>query len=70
MDEVEDIRANDVVEKKSKPTEREKLEQEKIKLCTEIGIWGTFTAGDGYESTEQFNRIQEINKRLSEIING
>lgn len=50
--------------------EREKLEQEKIKLAKDIGIWGEFNPVENYEDTKQFKRIAEIDKRLSEIING
>jgi hypothetical protein len=56
--------------KVGKPTEREKLEQEKAKLAKDIGIWGEFNPVDDYQETAQFKRINEIDKRLSEIING
>lgn len=56
--------------KASKLTERDKLEQEKIKLCTEIGIWGTYKPIEGHTETTQYKRIEKIDKRLSEIING
>ena len=58
-------------EEKAKPpklTEREKLEQEKIKLCKELGIWGEFNPIEGYKSSSQQKRIDEINKRLWELV--
>jgi hypothetical protein len=49
-------------------TECEKLEQEKIKLCKEIGIWDEFTPVESYKDTPQQKRIDEINKRLWELV--
>jgi hypothetical protein len=56
--------------KPAKLTERELLEQEKIKLANELGIWQKFEPIDGYADSEQFKRIEEIDKSLAEIING
>jgi hypothetical protein len=56
--------------KAAKLKEREELEQEKIKLCKEIGIWGTYEPIEGHTETAQYKKIEEIDKRLSEIING
>lgn len=56
--------------KPSKLSEREKLVQEKIKLAKEIGIWQKFEPIENYAESEQFEKINEIDKRLSEIING
>lgn len=53
-----------------KQNERDKLEQEKAKLAKELGIWGEFNPVENYQATEQFSRINEIDKRLFEIING
>jgi hypothetical protein len=57
-------------EEKEKLTERQKLEQEKEKLAKEIGIWGEFKPVENYQDSKQFKRIEEIDKRLTEIING
>jgi hypothetical protein len=51
--------------------EREKLEKEKIALAKKLGIWGEYKPKDeNFQETEEFKRIQEIDQRLSEIING
>jgi hypothetical protein len=60
----------DETPKVGKPSERDKLEQEKIKLAKEIGIWQKFEPVDNYAESEQFKRIEEIDQRLAEIING
>lgn len=64
-DEVETVK--EVEEKPPKLTEREKLEQEKIKLAKEIGIWDKFNPIEGFKETSQHKRIDEINKRLWEL---
>lgn len=51
-------------------TEREKLEQEKITLAKKLGIWKEFKPVEGYLEREEFKQIEEIDQRLSEIING
>ncbi len=51
------------------PSEKEALEEEKIQLAKEIGIWGTFNPVEGYEASHQSRRIEEIDKRLTEIVN-
>jgi hypothetical protein len=56
--------------KPSKLTERETLEQEKIALATELGIWQKFEPVENYAESEQFKKIEEIDKRLAKIING
>ncbi|PWW06333.1 hypothetical protein DFQ01_103235 [Paenibacillus cellulosilyticus] len=53
-----------------KPSEADKLKQEKIKLAKKIGLWGTYAPEKGYRQTNEYQRIKEIDKRLSEISNG
>lgn len=50
------------------PSERQQLEQEKKELAVKLGIWGEYTPVDNYDSTPEFKRIREIDKRLFEII--
>jgi hypothetical protein len=54
--------------KPTKLTEREKLEQEKIKLAKELGIWDEFNPIEGYKESPQQSRIDEINKKLWELV--
>jgi len=54
-------------ENKESKKEREQLIKTKIGLATELGIWGGFKPIQGYQETEQYKKIQEINKRLLEI---
>jgi hypothetical protein len=54
--------------KVTKLTEREKLEKEKIALATELGIWGDGTPVDNFKDTPQHKRINEINKKLWELV--
>lgn len=57
-------------EAKTVAAERKQLEQEKQQLADKLGIWGTFNPVADYEQTEEYKRIQEIDSRLSEIVNG
>lgn len=50
--------------------EAEKLTEEKILLAKKLGIWESFNPVEGYEGKKEFKRIEEIDKRLAEIING
>ncbi|MCR8633492.1 hypothetical protein [Paenibacillus radicis (ex Xue et al. 2023)] len=50
--------------------EQQKLEQEKKKLAEKLGIWGRFEPIEGYEETKEFNRIRDIDRRLTEIVVG
>ncbi len=61
-----------LAEKETKEqSEREKLEHEKITLAKKLGIWGEFKPkNENFQETEEFKRIEEIDRRLSEIING
>jgi hypothetical protein len=56
--------------KVTKLTERDKLEQDKAKLAKEIGIWQKFEPIEGYAESEQYKKIELIDQRLAEIING
>jgi predicted AAA+ superfamily ATPase len=55
---------------KEEPTEQEKLIKEKISLAKKLGIWESFNPIEGFQTTEELNRINEIDQRLAEIING
>lgn len=51
-------------------SEREELEAEKIQLARKLGIWERFEPIEGYETSAENKRINEIDQRLAEIING
>jgi hypothetical protein len=58
-------------EPKEQVSEREKLEKEKIALAKKLGIWGEFAPKvDNLRETDEFKRIEEIDQRLSVIVNG
>lgn len=65
---MEDEAVKEVEVKPPNLTERQKLEQEKIKLAKEIGIWDEFNPVEGYKVSPQHKRIDEINKRLWELV--
>lgn len=50
-------------------SERETLEAEKIELAKRLGIWDESKSAEVYQNTAEYKRIQEIDKRLFEIIN-
>lgn len=54
--------------KPTKLTERERLEQEKIKLAKELGIWDEFNPVEGFKDSPQHKRIDEIDARLRELV--
>ncbi|MGG1637224.1 hypothetical protein [Paenibacillus sp. NRS-1760] len=58
------------MKEQAEQSEEEKLTQEKISLAKKLGIWESFNPIDGYETKKEFKRIEEIDKRLAEIING
>jgi len=51
----------------SEKIEHDSLIKEKIELAKKIGIWKTFDPVKDYESTEEYKRIKEIDKRLAEL---
>jgi hypothetical protein len=55
---------------KEEPTEQDKLIKEKINLAKKLGIWESFNPIEGFQTTEEYQRIQQIDKRLTEILNG
>lgn len=62
-------------EQKSKPTrekkeppELESLINEKVTLSKKLGITGDLDPVDGYKETDEYKRIQEIDKRLWELV--
>jgi predicted AAA+ superfamily ATPase len=57
-------------EHKKEPSEVEKLVKEKVSLARKLGIWESFNPVEDYQNKEEFARIDEIDKRLAEIING
>jgi hypothetical protein len=57
-----------LTDKKPKPTEREKLELEKMELAKELKIWDEFDPAEGYKETPQHKRIDEIDKKLWELV--
>lgn len=54
-------------EEKPKLTEKESLIKEKIELAKKIGIWETFNPVDEFETSPEYQRIIEIDKRLADI---
>ncbi|WP_143191905.1 hypothetical protein [Paenibacillus sp. P46E] len=49
--------------------ELEKLVKEKVRLAKKLGITGENASQvKGYESTDDFKRIEEIDKRLWELV--
>lgn len=54
-------------EETTSETELEKLVKEKIKLAKKLGIWDKNTPKEGYQDTEDFKRIKEIDDRLWEL---
>jgi hypothetical protein len=65
---VKQLSDGDENQKPNKLSEREKLEQEKIMLAKEIGIWGESAPVENYKETPQHKRINEIDKRLWELV--
>lgn len=53
---------------KKEPTELENLITKKTTLATKLGIMGDFKPIDDYKNTEEYNKIQEIDKRLWELV--
>lgn len=53
---------------KKEPTELESLINEKVTLSTKLGIMGDLDSVDGYKETDEYKRIQEIDKRLWELV--
>ncbi|MCR8656932.1 hypothetical protein [Paenibacillus endoradicis] len=60
---------NEADEKPAMISELEKLTQEKISLATKLGLLGAvLPKGDSYKQTNEYRRIQEIDKLLWELI--
>ncbi|MDK8182113.1 hypothetical protein [Paenibacillus sp. UMB4589-SE434] len=49
-------------------TELEALIQEKITLAQKLGLWGDLEPVDGYKEVPEYARINEIDKRLWELV--
>lgn len=49
-------------------TELEKLVAEKITLSKKLGIMGNLEPVNGYKETDEYKRIQAIDKRLWELV--
>lgn len=64
---MEDLEENVPIQPKE-PTEREKLEQEKIGLAKELGIWDVDEPVENFQDTENFKRIREIDAKLWELV--
>lgn len=48
--------------------ELQALIDEKITLAQKLGIWDGFEPVEGYQTTEEYKRIQEIDKQLWELV--
>ncbi|OMC73011.1 hypothetical protein [Paenibacillus odorifer] len=55
---------------KENSSEQDELIKEKVALSEKIGIWGSYNPIDEFQDTNEFKRIDEIDQRLAEIING
>lgn len=53
---------------KEKQSELNKLIAEKIKLAKKLGIIGELKPIQNYKETEEYKRINEIDKRLWELV--
>lgn len=53
---------------KKEPAELETLINEKITLSKKLGIMGNLEPVKGYKETDEYKRIQEIDKRLWELV--
>lgn len=51
-----------------KPSELQQLIEEKIKLAKKIGLWDGFDPVENYQDTVEYALIQEIDKRLWELV--
>ncbi|MEK3787559.1 hypothetical protein [Paenibacillus sp. FSL K6-1230] len=49
-------------------SELKKLITEKINLAKKLGIMGNLEPIQGYSDTEEYKRIEEIDKRLWELV--
>ncbi|GGF86887.1 hypothetical protein [Paenibacillus aceti] len=56
------------VRDKKEPTELERLINEKITLSKKLGIMGDLEPIKGYKETEEYKRIQVIDKQLWELV--
>ena len=54
--------------KNKEPTELEILIDEKVTLSKKLGIMGELKPVKGYKETNEYKRIQEIDKRLWELV--
>ncbi|HIW32618.1 MAG TPA: hypothetical protein IAA29_07515 [Candidatus Paenibacillus intestinavium] len=58
-----------VVDSESKQqSELERLIQEKVELATKLGLIGVYNPPLNYKDTEAYKRINEIDKRLWELV--
>lgn len=57
------------VKNRKDSSECESLEAEKVELAKKIGIWEECKPANTYQETAEFKRIQEIDRRLFEIVN-
>lgn len=66
---VEGVKRNSkAVQEKKEPTELESLIDEKVTLSKKLGIMGNLEPVKGYKETDEYKRIQEIDKRLWELV--
>lgn len=56
------------VREKKEPTELKRLIDEKITLSKKLGIMGDLEPIEGYKETEEYKCIQEIDKKLWELV--
>ncbi|WP_189023942.1 hypothetical protein [Paenibacillus albidus] len=63
------ITVTEKTETKKEPTEVEKLVKEKISLAKKLGLMDQGTKpNEGYEETDEYKRINEIDLKLWELI--
>lgn len=60
---------NESPDLENKPSpELEKLAKEKVILAKKLGIMGGLKPIDNYEKSEEYKKIQEIDKKLWELV--
>ncbi|MGG6309787.1 hypothetical protein [Paenibacillus macerans] len=55
-------------QEKKEPTELEKLVEEKVTLSKKLGIMRNLEPVKDYKETDEYKRIQEIDKQLWELV--
>lgn len=63
------VQKNDSPDLEDKPSpELEKLVKEKVTLSKKLGLMGGLKPVNNYEKSDEYKRIQEIDKKLWELV--